>query len=103
MHRAANSTSEEKVERIKRKLGNENSLKQPGMSIMNDRRVFRGSNYSRVSPQKGGIMIDPTQVQMEREIQRRKLKRANQARGVSGEEDRRGTPEPVANRRHMDI
>ncbi|KAF4653425.1 Radial spoke head protein 3 [Perkinsus olseni] len=103
MYRAADSTSEEKVERIKRKLGNENSLKQPGMSIMNDRRVFRGSNYSRVAAQKGGVMIDPAQVQMEREVQRRKLKRANQARGVSGEEDRRGTPEPVANRRHMDI
>lgn len=58
---------EGKVERIKRKceglpcfhvagtklfrLGNENSTKQPMMSLMNDRRICRGSTYARVPAQ----------------------------------------------------
>ncbi|KAF4666177.1 methionyl-tRNA synthetase [Perkinsus chesapeaki] len=104
MQRETNNTiSEEKVERIRRKMANENSLRQQaGMSIMNDRRVHRGNTYARLA-HKGGLGIDAGVIEKEREMQRRKLQQADRARKADEVGRGRRTPDPVANRRHMDI
>ncbi|EER15849.1 Flagellar radial spoke protein, putative [Perkinsus marinus ATCC 50983] len=80
---------EGKVERIKRKLGNENSTKQPMMSLMNDRRICRGSTYARVPAQ--------NRHDSEREIQKKKVQRAN----VVQEMSRRG-PSTEATRKRQE-
>lgn len=62
-------------------------------NMMYDRRVVRGNTYaSLITPQQ-----DMAEVQKQREAQRRRLMRANQAK------KRTGTPEPTPGRRHMDI
>ncbi|EER20618.1 Flagellar radial spoke protein, putative [Perkinsus marinus ATCC 50983] len=88
---------EGKVERIKRKLGNENSTKQPMMSLMNDRRICRGSTYARVPAQN---RHDSARMDLEREIQKKKVQRANVVQEVS----RRGpSTEATRNRQERNV
>lgn len=62
-------------------------------NLMHDRRVVRGNTYaSLVQPEQ-----DMSQVQKQRDAQRRRLMRANQTK------KRVGTPEAISGRKHMDI
>jgi hypothetical protein len=63
-------------------------------NIMHDKRVVRGNTYaSLVMPQQDNM----SEIQKQREAQRRRLMRANQTKR------RPGTPEAVMGRKHMDI